>query len=72
MQPATSMTKKAQPIMAGPTTPVSGMHARAAYGKVMQSMQPQATEAPEQDGQASAKTMHGGYSASRMRSYGQF
>ncbi len=67
MQPDASVTKRAQPIMQGMASPVSGMHARAAYGRVMQSAQP---VAPEGGQSQEAKTMSS-TNAMRMRSYGQ-
>lgn len=82
MQPLGSSLKKAQPITQGVAAPVSGMHARAAYGRVMQSAAPQAAPAqapaqaqPEQaqpQPKSGMSGMSGGYNIGRMRSYGQF
>ncbi|MBQ7607866.1 MAG: flagellar export chaperone FliS [Desulfovibrionaceae bacterium] len=67
MKPEASMTKRAQPLMqGGMAAPVSGMQARAAYGRVMQSAQAVAPEGEKHE----AKTMSGA-AAMRMRSYGQ-
>ena len=88
MQPTGSVTKKAQPIMqnTGTPSPVSGMQARAAYGRMQAAMaqpkpaQPAAAAAAAADAAAAPAAMNGLSSQNfvqntmamgRLRSYGQ-
>ncbi|MBQ7739517.1 MAG: flagellar export chaperone FliS [Desulfovibrionaceae bacterium] len=77
LQPVGSVTKRAQPInKAASAAPVSGLHASAAYGRMMQGMAKPAAPQPEEPKPTRTEPMTQapfipGYAPSRLRGYGQ-
>lgn len=75
MQPAGSVTKRAQPINQTAAAPVSGLHASAAYGRMMQSMatkpQPEEPKPDRAESIPNQAPFVPGYAPSRLRGYGQ-
>ncbi|MBQ9537087.1 MAG: flagellar export chaperone FliS [Desulfovibrionaceae bacterium] len=71
MQPAGSVTKRAQPLTQGVAAPVTGMHAKAAYGRMMNQVpqEPKVPQAPQEPLPQTANFVPG-YAASRIRGYG--
>lgn len=75
LQPQGSVTKRAQPINTGTAGAVSGLHAKAAYGRMMQGMapaQPSVPEEPKVNAPADLPQPNfiPGYAQSRLRGYG--